>query len=195
MKLVYKGKYNGDENSLPHGEHMPNAVQFKEADSMEAFAKKINGIALVLSILCFALVGVRIAAADVEFSLIKLIVGYLLAMLTLLPHELLHGLCFKEEVELYTNLKQGMLFVTGGEHFSKTRFIIMSLLPNIVFGLLPLVLFLFYPQLDLLGMLGAYTIGMGAGDYYNVYNALTQVPKNGLIYNVGFHSYWYVPEK
>lgn len=195
MKLIYKGKYNGDENSLPHGEHVPGAVQFQEADNMTEFAKKINMIALVLTIVCFAVVGVRLASADVEFSLWRLVVGYLLSMLTLFPHELTHGLCFKEEVELYTNLKQGMLFVTGAEHFSKSRFIIMSLMPNIIFGFVPFVLFLVNPQWQLMGMLGAYTIGMGAGDYYNVYNALTQVPKNGRIYNVGFHSYWYVPGK
>lgn len=195
MKLIYKGKYNGDENSLPHGEHMPGAVRFKEADNMTDFAKRINGLALLLSIVCFAIVGVRIAMADVPFSLFSLIGGYLLSMLAVFPHEIIHGLCFREEVELYTNWKQGMLFVTGSEHFTKTRFILMSLMPNLVFGFVPFLLFLVNPQLDLLGMMGAYAIGMGAGDYYNVYNALTQVPKNGMVYNVGFHSYWYVPEK
>ena len=43
--------------------------------------------------------------------------------------------------------------------------------------------------------MGAISIGMGAGDYYNVYNTLMQVPKGGRVYNKGFHSYWYVPEK
>lgn len=48
------------------------------------------------------------------------------------PHELLHALCFKKDVYLYTNLKQGMLFVIGTETMSKGRFIFMSMLPNII---------------------------------------------------------------
>ena len=36
---------------------------------------------------------------------------------------------------------------------------------------------------------------MGIGDYYNVFNCLTQVPKGGLVYMSGMHSYWYLPEE
>lgn len=32
MKLHYKGKYDGKEESLPHGEHRPGAVQFREPE-------------------------------------------------------------------------------------------------------------------------------------------------------------------
>ena len=37
-------------------------------------------------------------------------------------------------------------------------------------------------------------IGMGAGDYINVFNAATQMPKNALTYLNGFNSYWYIPK-
>ena len=33
MKLHYMGKFNGDAETLPRGEHKPNAVKFKEFDS------------------------------------------------------------------------------------------------------------------------------------------------------------------
>ena len=52
---------------------------------------------------------------------------------------------------------------------------------------------LIFPSLYWLGIFGALAIGAGAGDYINVFNALTQVPKGGLIYMCGFHSYWYKP--
>lgn len=67
-----------------------------------------------------------------HFDYIQLMAGCILPMLTLFPHELLHAVCFKEDVYLYTNWKQGMLFVVGPESMSKSRFIFMSLLPNIV---------------------------------------------------------------
>ena len=44
------------------------------------------------------------------------------------------------------------------------------------------------------GFFGAIAIGSGAGDYINIYNALRQVPKGGLCYMSGMHSYWYMPD-
>ena len=113
------------------------------------------------------------------------------AFLSMFPHEILHAICFKEDVYLYTNFKQGMLFVTGPETMSKGRFILMSLLPNIVFGALPFAAGLIFQELSALGMMGATALAMGAGDYYNVWNAATQMPKGARTYLHGFHSYWY----
>jgi hypothetical protein len=45
-----------------------------------------------------------------------------------------------------------------------------------------------------LGGLGALAIGAGAGDYFNVYNALTQMPRGARTYMCGMHSFWYIPE-
>ena len=86
------------------------------------------------------------------------------------------------------------MFVVGTENMSKTRFVLMSLCPNIIFGFVPFVLFLIFPSWTFLGTLGALAIGMGAGDYYNVFNCLTQVPKGGKVYMYGMNSYWFIPE-
>lgn len=188
MKLIYKGKYNGDESSLPSAEPVEGAVRFKEAEDMKQFSVLINVVALVITVLGMVLFFWRGGLRNFNFW------GYVLFMVTLFPHELLHGVCFKENVYLYTNLKQGMLFVTGPEHLSKARFIFMSLLPNLLFGLLPFVIYLIDPSHNALGTWGVLALGAGAGDYYNVFNALTQVPKGGKIYNVGFHSWWYKEE-
>ena len=37
-------------------------------------------------------------------------------------------------------------------------------------------------------------IAMGAGDYCNIFLALTQMPKGSVRFLSGAHSYWYVPE-
>ena len=71
----------------------------------------------------------------------------------------------------------------------------MSLLPNIVFGVLPYIIALICPQLLFLGTFGALAISMGAGDYYNVYNAITQMPKGAKTYLHQFNSYWFMPEE
>ena len=95
---------------------------------------------------------------------------------------------------MYTVLSKGMLFVVGSEDMTKRQFIIMSMLPNLIFGFIPFVLFLINPSFTLLGTLGAFAISFGAGDYINVFNALTQVPKHGLIYLYQHNSYWHIPK-
>lgn len=184
MKFHYAGKYNGDENSLPQREHPSGYVQFREAESMKKFAVMINILALIVT---FILVFIVAFISRDRLSSI----GIILALISLVPHEFLHALCFREDVYMYTNLKHGMMFVVGTEDMSKTRFIMMSLCPNIVFGFIPFIIFMIFPNLTILGTLGALAIGMGAGDYYNVFNALVQVPKDAKIYMSGFHSYWY----
>ena len=143
MKLICKGKFDGNPESLPHGEHRPGAVIFKEPETPKKLAVIANIIAL-----SFLRGGIRAYR----------FIGLILALLSMLPHELLHAICFKNEVYLYTNLKQGMLFIIGLEDMSKASFVFMSLLPNIVFGFLPFILFLIFPQLGILGTLGAFAI-------------------------------------
>ena len=125
----------------------------------------------------------------------EMMVGAMHPLLTMFPHELLHALCFKEDVYLYTNFKQGLLFVVGCETMSKQRFIFMSLLPNIVLGFIPYMISFLGIQYLTLAVLGVVAIGMGAGDYYNVYNAFTQMPKGARTYLYQINSYWYIPEK
>ena len=187
MKLIYKGKFDGDVNSIPCGEHKPDAVKFKEPEDPKKLGLIANGIATVIVIL--ALLGVFLRGGFENFS----IIGVFLSYITLFPHEILHALCFKNEVYLYTNLKNGILFVTGPEDMTKSRFVFMSLLPNIVFGFVPYILFMINPQWSLLGTFGAMCISMGAGDFLNVFNAITQMPKGARTYLHGFNSYWYMP--
>jgi len=185
MRIKYAGRFSGDAETLPHGEHMPGAVKFREAENMKVFALFINiaAIAVVIPLMFF----VWRRAGAMGFG-----VGAFFSLLAAVPHELLHAVCFRGEVHLYTNLKQGMLFVTGTETMSRGRFIFMSLLPNLVFGFLPFLIFCFVPS-SVLGVFGALGIAAGAGDYYNVFNAATQMPRGARCYMHKLNSYWYMP--
>lgn len=190
MKLHYMGKYNLDPESLPRGEHKAGAVKFKEAKDTKQMALIGNIGSLVVTVVLIVAAAWR---GFEHFSIWQWWLGCVTPMLTLFPHELLHSICFKEDVYLYTNLKQGMLFVTGPEAMTKGRFIFLSLLPNIVFGIIPFVLGMLLPEVPFLAVFGAICTGMGFGDYYNVYNAATQMPKGARTYLHGFNSYWYIP--
>jgi len=190
MRLHYKGKYDLNPDSLPYGAHQPGAVPFKEAKDARSLALIANALAVVLLIPLGVLLYLRIGSA--LFSTGSKL-GCILALLMLFPHEFLHAVCFREDVYLYTNLKHGLLFVVGPETMSKGRFIFMSLLPNIVFGFLPYIAAMLYSPFAFAGGFGALSIIMGAGDYYNVYHAVTQMPKGARTYLYKFNSFWYMP--
>lgn len=186
MKIKYQGKFNGDTDSLILREHKKNAVKFKEFDNPKKLGLVMNIVGLIMAVPLFIILFLR----GGKISLI----GLLLSFVSLLPHEFLHAICFKEKAYIYTNLKNGMLFVVGPETMSKGRFIFMSLLPNIIFAFIPFTVFLFFPKLTVLGTFGAISLISGVGDYYNVFNALRQMPKGARTYLYGFNSYWYMPE-
>lgn len=190
MNLHYKGKYDLNPDSLPHGAHQPGAVAFKEAKNSKALALTANLIATGLLVPLGVFLYLRCGSA--LFS-IQLSLGCALSLVAMFPHEFLHAACFKEDVYLYTNLSQGMLFVVGPEIMSKGRFIFMSLLPNLVFGFIPYAIALAYPSLVFLGVFGALSISMGSGDYYNVFNAATQMPRGAKTYLYQFNSFWFLP--
>ena len=191
MRLHYKGEYDLNPESLPHGEHQANAMPFREA-------KDTKTLALIANIAGGILIAVLAIPALIRckeyVSFVQMMLGGLASMLVLFPHELLHAVCFREDVYLYTNFKQGLLFVVGPETMSKSRFIWMSLLPNIVFGLIPYLIGMLFPKYLFFLVLGTIAIGAGAGDYYNVFHALTQMPKGARTYLYQFHSFWYIPE-
>ena len=192
MKLIYKGTYQS-EADLPVRIHPKGAVPFREAEDMKKLALLLNAASIPMLVL--TVIGVVLRGLPyIESSALSITIGMLVPFLALFPHELLHAICFKGEVELWTNMKMGMLFVVGTEDMSKVRFVFMSLLPNLVFGWVPYLMFLLQPQWMFLGVLGAISIPMGIGDYYNVYNCVTQVPKGAQVYLSGMHSYWYVPK-
>ena len=188
MKLIYKGKYSGDPETIPHGQHKENAVKFKEYDDLAKFGIVMNLAAVVFMVMLAVVFGLR-AGGISKISTI----GCIVPLLLLFPHELLHAVCFKDEVYLYTNLKSGMLFVIGLEAMSRLRYVFMCFLPNIVFGFVPFSAFLINPDLTVLGTIGFVSIPTGLGDYYNAFNALMQSPKSSRIYMYKTSTYWYMP--
>ncbi|MBR5001413.1 MAG: DUF3267 domain-containing protein, partial [Firmicutes bacterium] len=125
-KLHYRGKFRGNVKDLPQRTHPPGAVKFKEAENPVQLAKQVAGWSFV--VLVVGIAGLFLRGGFQALSL----GGYLATALSLFPHEFLHGLCFKEDAYVYTNWKQGMLFVVGTEDMSRRRFVWMSLFPNIV---------------------------------------------------------------
>ena len=130
-RFHFAGRYNDDPNSLITHEHEPGYVPFKEAQTMNKLAVVMNGIAIIITFIVLALY-YFLAKAPLN------ILGLIASIIVLVPHEFLHAICFEGDVYMYENLRKGMLFVVGPGTFSKAGFIFMSMLPNIVFGFIPL---------------------------------------------------------
>ncbi len=187
-KFHFAGRYNDDPESLITHPHEPGYVPFREAQDMNKLALVMNLVAILVAVVTLGIYFLR-GRQPMH------IVGMILSVVTLVPHEFLHAICFKEDVYMYENLRKGMLFVVGPGTFTKGEFVFMSLLPNLVFGFIPFLIFLIDPSHVILGTLGAISIPAGGGDYYNIFNALTQMPKGSRTYMNGMHSYWYMPQE
>ena len=191
MKLHYKGKYDKNPESIPSKPHKPNCVKFKEPENSKKLALMVNLIAIPIMLIFY----IPILIIDLKGTGSHTILALLLFLIGLFFHEILHALCFKEDVYLFTNFRHGMLFVAGPEDMSKARFIFMSLLPNIILGVIPYVIFVINPTWTTLGAFGALNLTAGSGDYLNVFNAITQMPKGARTYLHQFNSYWFIPEE
>lgn len=184
--LHYEGNFDGDYSKLKTQKLYNGAVKFNEPD-MKHFLMIAGIISAILFVLCIILFKIRTGGAEIS------ILGILIALILMVPHEILHASCYNEDVYMYNYLKKGALFVVSSELISKKRFIYMSLLPNIVLGLFPFLLFLVFPQLRIIGTIGIIGIGAGSGDYINAYLAYTQMPDKALSFLYHEHSYWVLP--
>lgn len=191
MIFHYAGKYDGDENSLPQKEHHPNAVQFKEAEDTKKFSLIANWgcvLSMILLAIPFLLLGIK----HIPDNVIWMVIGGICGGFSILPHEMLHAICYKKDVYMYSDFTHGLMFVVGTEDMSKNHFIFMCLCPNLFLGIIPYIIFLLFPKMVGLGLFGIICIGMGFGDYLNIYNAIKQMPKGPKTYLCGIHSYWYL---
>ncbi|HAT4307621.1 TPA: DUF3267 domain-containing protein [Clostridium perfringens] len=202
MKLIWKGKFNGVED-LPIGELPKNAVRFEEPESAEELAKETRRFLIPVVIFLIIVIFLRIKINGFfGVSDVINIFGIILIPFSILPHEYLHAIFFPKdaEVEMWYSIKQRLALVTSTTAITKKRFIFLSLFPNIVFGFLPFIIWIFIPSYmsfisGILFTFGFISLIMGIGDFMNIYNTIKQVPKGAMTQISGFNSYWFFKEK
>ena len=196
MKLLFRGILK-QENQLPKGNLPNNAVKFNEASNIVQLYLMTLIIAAIMSIVFWVMVNLIKPLNKIDFSITNN--GLLLFLFSIIPHELLHAICFGKhsEVSLYFSPKYLMAFTYSTNPISKKRFIWMSLCPTIVFGVIPLLICIFtadvYGLHDILLTFSFYSFIGGSGDYINVFNAFVQMPAESKQQMSGFNSYWFIP--
>ncbi len=187
MKIRYMGSFDGKVQHLPPAEPVAEAARVQEPGKPRDLVRKSNIGAAILFCVLLMLVVLRGGLGALHIG------GVIVAALVILPRELLRAVCYRDECWFYMNFQESMPFVTGGEHQSKLRFLLTTLLPDVIFGLIPLLLFLIWPNLSLLGTMGLLCLPMGCGDYLLAWLVLRQVPRGAMLYRQFFHTYWYIP--
>ncbi len=114
MIFHYAGKYNGDESSLPYKEHNPNATPFKEPEDTKKLSLIANG-GCILIMGTLAIPFLMLGIECIPDNAIWMMIGGICGGLFLLPHELLHAICYKKDVYMYNDLAHGLMFVVGTE--------------------------------------------------------------------------------
>ncbi len=202
MKFIWKGRIK-DIKELPKGELPAHAVKYKEPNDFKELTLRISlfMIPAVLLIGLAVFLRSRLYPGFSFPSFKNYAVGFLLAFLMILPHEFLHAIVYPKDAEVlcYYKPEQLLALVYSTYPMSKSRFIFSSLLPNIVFGIFPLTLWVVLPLnqsiSEILISFSSSSLLFGCGDYMNVYNTIMQVPNGAMTQLSGFNSYWYLDDE
>ena len=116
-----------------------------------------------------------------------------------IPHEILHAICFGKGAEAELYARPPAWLIACVKPLSKSRFILMCMLPNIIFGWIPLLVWMLLPYYEglshLLFTASAFGVLLGGGDYMNVFYTLQQQPKGSMQQISGVNSYWFMPKE
>ena len=202
MKLSFKG-YCPDMTALPKSKLPENAVKFIEPENEAALFKALVpymippllgvGIAMLIRFLLQGNLGIVL---NLNYWWIYL-AYLLLCFLGLIVHEFLHAICFPKKAEVDFYISATFWFIYSITPVSKRRFIALSLLPNIVLGLIPLMVWIFVSLSPSIGTIlftvSATMFVSGCGDYMNSWNAFRQMPRGSVQQGSGMNSYWFIP--
>ena len=193
MSIKYKGVIDSiDDAKLKVPKSMVKYIDLellaKEGKSTAIY----NIVSLMVPVIIFSIKYLEMKETPFVFNLVGIVIGCVL----LLPHELLHGMCFsrKNNVCIYQMINPSRMFITSDELLSRKKFIFMSLLPSIMFGLLPLIAWLFVSPYTyfakVLFSVGFINIITGGKDYMNVIKTVRYVPRTAKIQMAGLKVYY-----
>lgn len=201
--IDFCGKYLS-EQMLIGDEILPeNAVMFREGDAMtdSFWTGFLAELPLLLAMIWLAVKRYREVAPGytLDWRLILVLIFASLIDAGLTPvHEIIHGLCYprKAKKTIWTDAKNGMMFIHCSAVISRLRFLVVGLAPAWFLGVLPFgiwylcVPFLPLPWSMIWVFVTWYMVFGSMGDFCNILHMVTQVPWGAKVMNYGVHSYW-----
>lgn len=207
FNISYKGDFIS-ENQLVKRK-LEGAILIKGGENTE---KEFNAgikrsMTWLIIIFFFIQKGIRMKITNSdEIELLSLIaMAAIVAILFLISiplHEVLHAIGFplKCEKEMWKDTDKGIMFLYCTASVKKGKYILLTLLPSIILGVVPLVVSLIIynkASAEIVVGLMIYSFGnicAGTTDYGIASRIFSQVPKNGIVFNSGVETYWKVEE-
>lgn len=203
--IRYMGKYK-DESQILTGQLQKGAIQYNEPNTITR-AFLMGGLIsspMIIALIVVIFIKIQIwnipfESVNVKSLVISIIVATILNLIFMIIHEFLHAISYPKNgiKEIWFKPNELAAFVYCNETVSKKGFIWMCLCPNVILGFIPYILWIIgifdfniivSQTIIIFAMLN---ILSGIGDYLNVYLTIKQVPKNALVQNYGYHSYWF----
>ena len=144
MKVIWKGPMR-EENVFRYGD-IPEDAQ-KLFPERGGWAMSL----LILPIFLLAYMGIRIRlsyAAGMIFSKGELLAGVLLSVLFLSVHELIHAVCCPRGSVCFLYVTPVGLCIIPANPLGKYRYIFMAVMPTVVLGIVPFLVWLFFPDIN-----------------------------------------------
>lgn len=174
---------NEDIKKYQKGELDKKAVKMKmPKSSSEQMIKALPFLFPTIMVMFLVMFIKTYIAKDVVIKGWAVFIGLIIGFVLLVVHELLHAIVYPKKINKYIGIVKPCSAVALASYpLSKTRFIVMSLLPYIL-GVIPLICFILSDSSNLI--LNAILWGMAFmglaspyPDAYNVYQVIKQVPK------------------
>lgn len=192
-KIVWCGNKKWDDE-YPEFPLPEEAKEIKRSDNIFLSSLPYGIIPLLI---CFAIIYIKwhwLGTKTVYPVVVPF--GILLGLLLMPVHELLHAICYCKGQTVYIGISIEKLaaFSVCHEKISRSRFIIMSLMP-VSLGIIPLAVFLIAPSSPVISAIcvpmGIMGILSPMPDYMDVHIVLKQVPQDAFIQSLNNGFYWF----
>lgn len=192
MKLIWKGKMTAE--NLFVSKDVPEDAKLLLSDK-NAWLTYL----LIVPILAIAYAGIVIRRPYVEgvaFDKIALFVGVGLSIIFLVVHELIHALCCPSGTTVFVYLTSAGISCVPTCRLKKSRYLLIALMPTVVLGIVPFVIWLCFPSLNeiISSILFSFSIGslsMCIGDIYNAILVAIKMKRNSVLITSKTSIYYY----
>lgn len=203
FNITYSGKFENEKQLIRNDKLPQKAIQFNEGKKIEDIYNLgfILESPIIIPIIIITIVRIQGIDGHINLNLkmgiiiaVTIFINYILKFLHEYIHAMLYPIKSKKTIWKYTS--KGSYFIYCNTQISKKRFIVISLAPMIILGIIPFIVWLFIADKIELTISLVYVfltwimIFFSMGDLVNVYNTIKQVPKNAKVFNYGLHSYW-----
>ncbi len=192
MKLIWKGKMTSDNLFVP--KNIPDNAKMLSSEKYAWLT-----YLLVVPILAIAYAGIVIRrpyVVGIAFNKIALFVGVGLSLVFLVVHELIHALCCPRGTTVFFYLTSAGISCVPACSLKKSRYLLIALMPTIVLGVIPFVIWMCVPSMNVIisSVLFAFSIGslsMCVGDIYNAILVALKMNRHSVLVTSKTNIYYY----